>query len=69
MRYVIDRIEGDFAVCEDETGTTQDIPLSSLPESTKEGLHLKYENGYYQLVDISKEHKAEIQKQVNRLWK
>lgn len=37
MRYVIDRIEGDIAVCEAEDKTMHNIPLASLPVGVKEG--------------------------------
>jgi len=30
MKYIIDRFEGDMAVCEDETGKTVDIKKSSI---------------------------------------
>ena len=34
---VIDRIEGDFAVCEGEDRSREDIPLSALPAGVREG--------------------------------
>ena len=30
MKYIVDRIEGDFAVCEDENGNMTDIPVNSI---------------------------------------
>ncbi|MDD6728496.1 MAG: DUF3006 domain-containing protein [Eubacteriales bacterium] len=37
MKWIVDRIEGDFAVVELENKQTADIPLKSLPEKIKEG--------------------------------
>lgn len=34
---IIDRIEGEYAVCENSNRTTKDIPLSLLPKEVKEG--------------------------------
>lgn len=30
MKYIVDRIEGDFAVCEDKNGNMTDIPVNSI---------------------------------------
>lgn len=37
MKVIIDRFEGDFAVCEKEDRTMVDIPKEILPEKAKEG--------------------------------
>lgn len=37
MKWIVDRIEGDYAVVEFEDGKTADIPLISLPENIREG--------------------------------
>lgn len=37
MKWIIDRIEEDFAVIETENGNVFSIPLAVLPENTKEG--------------------------------
>ena len=36
-RYIIDRLEGDIAVCETADGGHVDIPKSELPETVREG--------------------------------
>ena len=36
-RYIIDRIEGSFAVCEAENKTMRNVPLADLPEGAVEG--------------------------------
>lgn len=45
MKYSIDRIEGSFAVCEDENGKFADIEVSTLPEGVGEGDIISIENG------------------------
>lgn len=36
-RYIVDRIEGSFAVCEAEDKTMLNVPLADLPEGAAEG--------------------------------
>ncbi|KYC62718.1 DUF3006 domain-containing protein [Heyndrickxia coagulans] len=45
MTYIVDRIEGEFAVCEKEDRTTVDIRLSELPSAVKAGDVLVVEDG------------------------
>lgn len=37
MKVIIDRFEGDFAVCEKEDKTMIDIERSKIPDEAKEG--------------------------------
>jgi hypothetical protein len=37
MKWTVDRIENDIAVCEDENLAFVNVKLSSLPQGTKEG--------------------------------
>lgn len=37
MKYIIDRFEDNFAVCEDENQNFVDIEKSKLPEEAREG--------------------------------
>lgn len=37
MQLIIDRFEGEFAVCEYEKGKTLDLPTALLPADAKEG--------------------------------
>ncbi len=37
MKITVDRIEGEYAVCELADGTIKDIPLSELPDRVTEG--------------------------------
>lgn len=70
MELIIDRIEGDIAVCENIDRTTTNIPLILLPDGVKEGdVILKDENGEY-VVDAEKtlERRQRIKKLLNNLW-
>ncbi len=70
MELIIDRIEGDIAVCENIDRTTTNIPLILLPNGVKEGdVILKDENGEY-VVDAKKtlERRQRIKKLLNNLW-
>lgn len=37
MKWIIDRIENNIAVCEINNGTTIDVNLNALPKEIKEG--------------------------------
>ena len=39
---IIDRIEGDFAVCEDQRGQRRELPLNALPQDIREGDFLRH---------------------------
>ena len=47
MNLIIDRIEGGFAVCENENQQMINISLADLPEGVREGNVLKYDDGVY----------------------
>lgn len=50
MKYIIDRIENGFAVCETEEMKIVNISLDILPEEVKEGSVLLFEDGKYVLL-------------------
>lgn len=50
MKYIIDRIENGFAVCETEEMKIVNIPFDILPEEVKEGSVLLFEEGKYVLL-------------------
>jgi len=50
MIYTVDRIEGEYAVCEDQNRVIHDIPLSQLPEGVKDGSKLEYLDEVYTLL-------------------
>ncbi len=66
MKIYIDRIEGNIAVCELETGNMLDIPLDKLPMGAKEGTKLEETDGVYTFLDNSADRKR-IQEKMKRL--
>lgn len=67
-RYVVDRIEGEYAVCESENSSFINISLSELPP-VKEGDCLIYDNFRYQKDnDEKKRRKNRIENLMNDLF-
>lgn len=70
MRYIIDRIEGNIAICENENGNFLEIDILSLPDNIKEGDCVKFENSKYILDEkYAEERRKNIRKKMNNLWK
>ncbi len=67
---VVDRIEGDIAVCENRSnGVMINIQLSKLPENVKEGSVIKYYDGKYRLdSDEQKNIEDRIKDKMDGLW-
>ncbi len=71
MELIVDRIEAEFAVCENIDRTHTNIPIILLPNGVKEGdVIIKDENGNY-IIDANKteERRNRIKKLLNSLWK
>ncbi len=70
MEYMtIDRIEGAFAVCEMPDGSHEDIPLSSLPEGSREGTVLARIDGIWSIDrDEERRRRGRIQSKMNSLF-
>ena len=67
---VVDRIEGNIAVCEKRaTREILEIELSKLPSGIKEGNVVRYINGFY-ILDIEEQKNIEqrIAKKMDDLW-
>lgn len=66
---IIDRFEGDYAVCENQNREMIDVPISKIPSNAKEGDILIDEKGSY-IVDVEKTEKLrrEIEKDTKNLW-
>ena len=61
MQYIIDRIEGDLAVCEREDGSPEHIPMRELPEGAREGSVLVFAEGLWALdLQAEKERRARL---------
>ncbi|BCI60171.1 DUF3006 domain-containing protein [Solibaculum mannosilyticum] len=66
---IVDRIEENTAVCEDEQGNMQSIPLSQLPAGVKEGDCLvRKEDGYLIDRQLTQRRRQEILDLQNSLW-
>ena len=66
---IVDRIEGTIAVCETASASMIDVPLSDLPEGTKEGSVLRFANGSY-VIDAEEERsrRSRIESKAKRLF-
>lgn len=62
MKYIIDRFEGEFAVCETEKKEFIEIHKSAIPATAKEGDTLVRENNIYR---ISENETAERKKRID----
>ena len=70
QELVIDRFEGNVAICEDrKTGAKIEILKENLEENLKEGDIIKQEKGkYIQAREIQNETEKRIEEKMNRLW-
>ncbi|MBF8417477.1 DUF3006 domain-containing protein [Heyndrickxia coagulans] len=69
MKYIVDRIEGEFAVCEKDDRTTVDIRLSELPSGVQAGDVIIVEDGIPRIDrQLAKERKAQIKKLADELF-
>lgn len=69
MRYVIDRFEGDYAVCEDENKEIINIERTKIPSEAKEGdVLVQIENGICLDIDETNRRKENIQRLMDDLW-
>jgi len=71
MYFVIDRFEGNFAVCENyDTEEFVNIDKSKLPSNSKEGDFLLFENNEY-IIDVKKtdERKKYIENKLKSVFK
>jgi hypothetical protein len=67
---VVDRFEGNFAVCEGSDRTMMNIPRSKLPEGVKEGDVLDItDSGITLNQSETTKRRAYIKKLMNGLWK
>lgn len=67
MKYVVDRIEGMTAVCEDENRQMVEIPLHALPSGVKEGTAIEQTDEGYRVADNAERHER-IAKLMDDLW-
>jgi hypothetical protein len=69
MRAVIDRFEGDYAVCEKEDRTMVNIPKNKLPARAKEGDVLAVVGNHITIdTEETEKRHEEIRKHTDKLW-
>ena len=69
MRYIVDRFEGNIAVCEDENKNFINIPKYKLPLETKEGDCLVEKYGFFKIdVEETVSRKDRIKKKMENLF-
>lgn len=69
MKIIIDRFEGEYAVCETEEKKFIDIPKIDIPVGAKEGDILsKSDNGYKIEKDETNEKRQAIKTRMNKLF-
>ncbi|MFL0248071.1 DUF3006 domain-containing protein [Candidatus Clostridium stratigraminis] len=69
MRVIIDRFEGNYAVCEEEDRTMIDIEKSKLPPEAKEGDVLSILDDVITIDIIETEKRKKIIKELTKdLW-
>ncbi|MBK5241427.1 DUF3006 domain-containing protein [Clostridium sp.] len=70
MKVIIDRFEGNFAVCEKEDKQMLDIKKSKIPIVAREGDVLNITNDKITIdFEETKEKRREIEKLTEDLWK
>ncbi|HCL04242.1 MAG TPA: DUF3006 domain-containing protein [Lachnoclostridium phytofermentans] len=70
MKYIIDRFEGTYAVCEDETKNMVNIPKYKLPMEAKEGDPLIDDDGIIRIDDKeADERRKKVNQMMNKLFK
>lgn len=69
MKVIVDRFEGEYAVCEKEDRTMIDIPVKDIPTGVKEGDVLVIDDGPI-VIDSSEteKRKENIKKLMDNLW-
>lgn len=69
MRLIVDRFEGNFAVCENDNRTIINIIRSKLPTDVKEGdVLLKIDDKYIIDTLVTKARKQKISNMMDELW-
>ncbi len=69
MKVIIDRFEGEFAVCEKEDRKIIDIEISKLPSNAKEGDVLNISNDTITIeVEETEKRRRKIEELTKDLW-
>ena len=69
-KYILDRIEGSYAVMENEEGNINNIPLKLLSGEIKEGnVYSKEKEAFIFNEKLTKERKDKIDSLMKNIWK
>ncbi|MCB2300424.1 DUF3006 domain-containing protein [Clostridium tagluense] len=69
MKVIIDRFEGNFAVCEKEDRTMMNIPKDKIPPGAKDGDVLNILNDVITIdIEETEKKRKEIEKLTEDLW-
>ncbi|MGN0973500.1 MAG: DUF3006 domain-containing protein [Bacilli bacterium] len=69
MRFIVDRIENEFAVCENENKDIVNIPITELPSNITEKSIIDYIDSQYIINDEEKIKREEtIKEKMNSVW-
>ena len=69
MMYIVDRFEGEFAICEDDNKKMHPIKKAELPKDVREGDCIRViEHGYVIDVEATKERKEKVSKLMSSLF-
>lgn len=69
MKVIIDRLEGDLAICEKEDGSFMDLSIQILPSGAKEGDMLVIRGNQISIDRIgTKERRNHINKLMEDIW-
>lgn len=69
MKLVVDRIEGDYVVCENqETSEMINLDRFYFPENVKDGQLLDFSDGIITILS-NEESKNDLRERMNKLWK
>lgn len=66
-KYTVDRIEGEYAVCELDDRSMINMLLSSLPFEAKEGMRFEQDGETYRVIE--NERSKRIKNLMDELWK
>lgn len=67
--YIIDRIEGDYVVCEISDGSMINIKSNRINEDFKEGDVLLEDEGFFKISEeLTKERREKIEDIVKNIW-
>lgn len=69
-RYILDRLEEDWAVMEGEGGSFLEIRKDALPPDSREGdVFCRAEDAWVPVPEEAQARAARIRQKMNRLWK